>query len=418
MCSCDLLKNGKIAKVGKDLSEAGARVIDGTGKHLSPGIIDEHSHIAAMSINEGAQSVTSEVRIADNLNPEDINIYRQLSGGVTSSHILHGSANTVGGQTQLIKLRWGANDQDLKFAGADPFIKFALGENVKRTTSTSNNRFPDTRMGVEEVLNDAFDRAMDYQKAMKENPNTRRDLELDALVEILNKKRFITCHSYVQPEITYMMRVADKYNFTVNTFTHILEGYKVADKMKKHGSNASTFSDWFMYKTEVQDAIGYNAAIMQKVGLNVCINSDDAEMARRLNQEAAKIVKYGGVSEQEALKMVTLNPAKALHVADKVGSIKAGKDADVVLWSDNPLSIYAKSLYTIVDGTVYFDREKDAAMHKEVATERTRLTQKMLAEKKAGGATRPATPSYQVLLNCGDHEHQDEMVTIYETQKD
>ena len=413
-----LLKNGKIAKVGKDLSEAGARIIDGTGKHLSPGIIDEHSHIAALSINEGAQSVTSEVRIADNLNPEDINIYRQLSGGVTSSHILHGSANTVGGQTQLIKLRWGANDQDLKFAGADPFIKFALGENVKRTTSTNNNRFPDTRMGVEEVLNDAFDRAMDYQKAMKENPNTRRDLELDALVEILNKKRFITCHSYVQPEITYMMRVADKYNFTVNTFTHILEGYKVADKMKKHGSNASTFSDWFMYKTEVQDAIGYNAAIMQKVGLNVCINSDDAEMARRLNQEAAKIVKYGGVSEQEALKMVTLNPAKALHVADKVGSIKAGKDADVVLWSDNPLSIYAKSLYTIVDGTVYFDREKDAAMHKEVATERTRLTQKMLSEKKAGGATRPATPSYQVLLNCGDHEHQDEMVTIYETQKD
>ena len=197
-----LLKNGKIAKIGKDITEAGARVIDGTGKHLSAGIIDEHSHIAALSINEGAQSVTSEVRIADNLNPEDINIYRQLSGGVTSSHILHGSANTVGGQTQLIKLRWGANDQDLKFAGSDPFIKFALGENVKRTTSTNNNRFPDTRMGVEEVLNDAFDRAVDYEKAMKENPNTRRDLELDALVEILNKKRFITCHSYVQPEIT------------------------------------------------------------------------------------------------------------------------------------------------------------------------------------------------------------------------
>ncbi len=413
-----LLKNGKIAKVGKDLSETGARIIDGTGKHLSAGIIDEHSHIAALSINEGAQSVTSEVRIADNLNPEDINIYRQLSGGVTSSHILHGSANTVGGQTQLIKLRWGANDQDLKFAGADGFIKFALGENVKRTTSTSNNRFPDTRMGVEQVLNDAFDRAVDYQKAMKENPNTRRDLELDALVEILNKKRFITCHSYVAPEITYMLRVGDKYGFTVNTFTHILEGYKVADKMKKHGSNASTFSDWFMYKTEVQDATGYNAAIMQKVGLNVCINSDDAEMARRLNQEAAKTVKYGGVSEEEALKMVTMNPAKALHVADKVGSIKTGKDADVVLWSDNPLSIYAKSLYTIVDGIVYFDREKDATMHKEVAAERTRLTQKMLGEKKAGGATRPAIPSYQTLLNCGDHDHEDNMATIYETQKD
>ena len=413
-----LLKNGKIAKIGQHLSETNARVIDGTNKHLSAGIIDEHSHIAALSINEGAQSVTSEVRIADNLNPEDINIYRQLSGGVTSSHILHGSANTIGGQTQLIKLRWGANDQDLKFAGADPFIKFALGENVKRTTSTNNNRFPDTRMGVEEVLNDAFDRAVDYQKGLKENPSARRDLELDALVEIMNKKRFITCHSYVQPEITYMMRVGDKYGFTVNTFTHILEGYKVADKMKKHGSNVSTFADWFMYKTEVQDAIGYNAAIMQKVGLNVCINSDDAEMARRLNQEAAKTVKYGGVSEEEALKMVTLNPAKALHVAEKVGSIKVGKDADVVLWSDNPLSIYAKSLYTIVDGVVYFDRDKDATMHQTVAAEKTRLIQKMLGEKKTGGATRPATPSIQTILACGDHDHEDGLATIYENQKD
>ena len=413
-----LIKNGKIAKIGKGLSEGNAKIIDGTSKHLSAGIIDEHSHVAALSTNEGAQSVTSEVRIGDNLNPEDINIYRQLSGGVTSSHILHGSANTIGGQTQLIKLRWGATDEGLKFAGADGFIKFALGENVKRTTSSNNNRFPDTRMGVEEVLNDAFDRAVDYQKAMKENPNTRRDLELDALVEIMNKKRFITCHSYVQPEITYMMRIGDKYGFTVNTFTHILEGYKVADKMKEHGSSVSTFSDWFMYKTEVIDAISYNAAIMQKVGLNVCINSDDAEMARRLNQEAAKVVEYGGVSEEEALKMVTINPAKAMHVNDKVGSIKVGKDADLVLWSDNPLSIYAKSLYTIVDGIVYFDREKDAAMHQTVAAEKARLVQKMLGDKKSGVPTRPATPSYQVLLTCGDHDHEDGIATIYENQKD
>jgi imidazolonepropionase-like amidohydrolase len=413
-----LIKSGKIAKIGKGLSEGNAKIIDGTGKHLSAGIIDEHSHVAALSTNEGAQSVTSEVRIGDNLNPEDINIYRQLSGGVTSSHILHGSANTIGGQTQLIKLRWGATDEGLKFVGADGFIKFALGENVKRTTSSNNNRFPDTRMGVEEVLNDAFDRAVDYQKAMKENPNTRRDLELDALVEIMNKKRFITCHSYVQPEITYMMRIGDKYGFTVNTFTHILEGYKVADKMKEHGSSVSTFSDWFMYKTEVIDAISYNAAIMQKVGLNVCINSDDAEMARRLNQEAAKVVEYGGVSEEEALKMVTINPAKAMHVNDKVGSIKVGKDADLVLWSDNPLSIYAKSLYTIVDGIVYFDREKDAAMHQTVAAEKARLVQKMLGDKKSGVPTRPATPSYQVLLTCGDHDHEDGIATIYENQKD
>ncbi len=412
-----LLKGGKIAKVGNNLSDATAKVIDGTGKHLSAGIIDEHSHIAALSINEGAQSVTSEVRIGDNMNPEDINIYRQLSGGVTTSHILHGSANTIGGQTQLMKLRWGATDEGLKFVGADPFIKFALGENVKRTTSANNNRFPDTRMGVEEVLNDAFDRAVDYQKAMKANPNTRKDLELDALVEIMNKKRFITCHSYVQPEITYAMRIGDKYGFKFNTFTHILEGYKVADKMLAHGSNVSTFSDWFMYKQEVIDAIAYNAAIMQKVGLNVCINSDDAEMARRLNQEAGKIVKYGGVSEEEALKMVTINPAKALHVSDKVGSIKVGKDADVVLWSDNPLSIYAKSLYTIVDGVVYFDREKDVEMHKTVAAERARLIQKMVGDKKAGGPTRPAAASLQTILNCGDHEHEDGIATIYENEK-
>ncbi len=418
-----LLKAGKIAKIGKDITEAGARVIDGTGKHLTPGIIDEHSHIAAMSINEGAQSVTSEVRVGDNMNPEDINIYRQLSGGVTTSHILHGSANTIGGQTQLIKLRWGASDDGIKFAGADPFIKFALGENVKRTTAVlGNNRFPDTRMGVEEMLTDAFDRAADYQKALKANPNTRRDLELEAISNIMNNKLFITCHSYVQTEITYAMRVIEQfknkgYDFKVNTFTHILEGYKVADKMKAHGASAATFSDWFNYKTEVQDATAYNAAIMQRVGVNTIINSDDAEMARRLNQEAGKIVKYGGVSEDEAFKMVTLNPAKALHIDNKVGSIKVGKDADVVLWTDNPLSIYAKSLYTIVDGTVFFDRAKDAEKSKAIATERAKLIQKMLGEKKAGAPMRPAMPSYQTILSCGDHDHEDHLATVYETNK-
>ncbi|MCW3117137.1 MAG: amidohydrolase, partial [Chitinophagaceae bacterium] len=413
-----LVKAGKIVQIGKNLQDGGVKVIDGTGKYLTPGIIDEHSHIAVFSINEGAQSITSEVRIADNLNPEDINIYRQLSGGVTTSHILHGSANTVGGQTQLIKLRWGVNDEELKFKGADPFIKFALGENVKRTAALQGNiRFPDTRMGVEEVLMDAFTRASDYQKQQKEAEENnkkkgatptrvRRDLELDALVEILNKKRFITCHSYIQQEITSTIRVAERFGFTLNTFTHILEGYKVADKMKAHGSNASTFSDWWAYKLEVQDAIAYNAAIMQKMGLNVCINSDDAEMARRLNQEAAKTVKYGGVSEDDAFKMVTLNPAKALHVDDKVGSIKVGKDADLVLWSDNPLSIYAKALYTIVDGTIYFDREKDKELRKQIAAERNRLIQKMIGEGKSGGPATAAKPSAQIILTCGDHDHK------------
>lgn len=423
-----LIKNGKIAAIGKNLSDASAKVIDGTGKHLSPGIIDEHSHIAASSINEGGQSVSSEVRIGDNLNPDDINIYRQLSGGVTTSHILHGSANTIGGQTQLIKLRWGANDEDLKFKGADGFIKFALGENVKRSVASSNNssnnnRYPDTRMGVEQVLIDAFTRAKDYQKAWKEydaNKNKkgavtiapRRDLELEALVEILDNKRFITCHSYVQSEITGSIEIANKMGYHYNTFTHILEGYKVADKMLAHGANASTFSDWWAYKMEVEDAIPYNAAIMHKVGLNVAINSDDAEMARRLNQEAAKVIKYGGLSEEEALKMVTLNPAKMLHVDDRVGSLKVGKDGDVVLWSDNPLSIYAKSLYTIVDGTIYFDREKDEQLQKWVDVERNRLIRKMNVEKRSGATVIPAQPSYREMQTCSDHQHSHGLLVI------
>lgn len=413
-----LVKAGKIAAVGKNLSDPSAKVIDATGKHLTPGIIDEHSHIAAASINEGGQSVTSEVRIGDNLNPDDINIYRQLSGGVTSSHILHGSANTIGGQTQLIKLRWGANADELKFQGWPGFIKFALGENVKRSAATQNNRFPDTRMGVGEVLRDAFTRAKDYEAAWKryeaekkKNPKTtmpapRRDLELDALVEIMNKQRFITCHSYVQSEITDMMRVAEQFGFTLNTFTHILEGYKVADKMKAHGANASTFSDWWNYKMEVVDAIPYNATIMQRVGLNVAINSDDAEMARRLNQEAAKSVKYGGMTEEDALKMVTINPARMLHVDDKTGSIKPGKDADLVLWSDHPLSIYAKAEKTMVDGIIYFDREKDMQMRQQIAKERARLIAKMIGEKRAGAPTVPFAPSLQMMYHCSDHAHK------------
>ena len=403
-----LVKNGKIAAIGKNLIGGSAKIIDGTGKHLSPGIIDEHSHIAGTGgINECSQSVTAEVRVADIIDPEDVEIYRQLSGGVTGSHILHGSCNTVGGQTQLIKLRWGANAEQLKFANWDPFIKFALGENVKRSYSGTNNRFPDTRMGVEEVLMDAFTRARDYEKA---GAGKRRDLELETLVEILNKKRFITCHSYVQSEITAIMRVAEKFNFRVNTFTHILEGYKVADKMKAHGANASTFGDWWGYKMEVVDAIPQNAYLMQQAGVNVAINSDDAEMARRLNQEAAKSIKYAGMNETDALKMVTLNPAIMLHVADRTGSIKTGKDADLVLWSDNPLSIYAKAEKTIVDGIVYFDTEKDAVLRMAIVKERARIIQKMIGAKKGGEKTSPATPSYKEKNYCEEDRHDEKTI--------
>jgi hypothetical protein len=230
----------------------------------------------------------------------------------------------------------------------------------------------------------------------------------------MQHKRFITCHSYVQSEITALMRVGDKFGFTVNTFTHILEGYKVADKMKAEGCNASTFSDWWAYKIEVTDAIAYNATIMQRVGLNVCINSDDAEQARHLNQEAAKSVKYGGMSEEDAFKMVTLNPAIALHVADRVGSIREGKDADLVLWSDNPLSIYARAEKTIVDGIIYYDIERDLQMRKYIASERNRLIQKMIAEKRTGAPMAPASPSYRIELSCGDHAHHDGLLTIDE----
>ena len=399
-----LIKNGKIAAIGKGLKDPTARVVNGAGKHVTAGIIDEHSHVAASGgINECSQSVTAEVRITDVIDPEDVDMYRQLSGGVTSSHILHGSCNTVGGQTQLLKFRWGQTAEGLKFANWDPFIKFALGENVKRSYNPSNPRFPDTRMGVEQVLTDAFTRARDYEK---QGPGKRIDLELEALVEILNHKRFITCHSYVQSEINAMMKVADKFGFTVNTFTHILEGYKVADKMKAHGASASTFSDWWNYKMEVVDAIPQNAFLMQKNGVNVAINSDDAEMARHLNHEAAKSIKYAGMSEEDALKMVTLNPAKMLHVADRVGSLKEGKDADLVIWSDHPLSIYAKSEKTIVDGAVVFDREVDAKLQIDLKKEKQRLIQKMILAKKGGSAIRPMTPSFREENMCeDDHGH-------------
>ncbi len=403
-----LIKNGKIAAVGKGLADAAATVIDGTGKHISAGIIDEHSHIAVTgSVNECSQSVTSETRIADVIDPEDIDLYRDLSGGVTCSHILHGSCNTIGGQTQLLKLKWGANAEQLKFPNWDPFIKFALGENVKRSSTQGNNRFPDTRMGVEEVLTDAFTRAVAYQKSGRGN---RRDLKMEALVEILNKKRFITCHAYVQSEINSLIKVADKFHFTVNTFTHILEGYKVADKMKAHGAAASTFSDWWTYKVEVIDAIPQNAYIMQQLGLTVAINSDDAEMSTRLNQEAAKSVKYANMDEQEALKMVTLNPAIMLHIADRTGSIKVGKDADIVLWSDDPLSIYAKAEKTMVDGAIYFDREKDKLQRETVAKERYRLIQKMITAKKGGDKTIPAVPSFRQRNHCEDDREDDNSV--------
>jgi len=411
-----LIQNGKVKSVNKSITQIpnGATIIDAEGKHVTCGIIDEHSHISiSKGVNESGQSVSAEVSIADVVRSNDINMYRHLAGGVTASQLLHGSANPIGGRSALIKLKWGFTPEEMVIKETDGFIKFALGENVKQSNWGDYNtvRFPQTRMGVEQVFYDAFLRAKTYEKTWREYNSLsdkkkvgkippRRDLELDAIVEILNKERFISCHSYIQSEINMLLHVADSMGFTLNTFTHILEGYKVADKMKTHGAGASTFADWWAYKYEVNEAIPYNASILHKMGIVTAINSDDAEMGRRLNQEAAKIVKYGGISEEDAWKMVTLNPAILLHLDDRMGSIKTGKDADIVIWSDNPLSIKAKAEKTFVDGILVYDLDRSIALHKRDQEERNRIIQLMLEEKKNGSGTRTPYKKINPQYHC------------------
>ncbi len=314
--------------------------------------------------------------------------------------ILHGSANPIGGRSAIIKLKWGDIGKDMLYTNSPKFIKFALGENVKQSNWQSFARFPQTRMGVEQVFIDYFQRAKEYDIVKKSGKPYRKDLEMETLSEILNKERFITCHSYVQSEINMLMKVAEQFDFNINTFTHILEGYKVADKMLAHGVGGSTFSDWWAYKFEVNDAIPYNAAIMHEVGVTVAINSDDREMSRRLNQEAGKTIKYGNVSEEDAWKFVTLNPAKLLHIDDRVGSIKVGKDADLVLWNNHPLSVYAKAEKTIIEGKVYFDVEQDLKMRAAIKNERNDLINMMLAAKNKGAKTQAPKKTVKKELHC------------------
>lgn len=427
-----LLQNGKIKSIGKNIDGAGiasVRIIDAKGKHVTPGIIDEHSHIALASVNEGGQASSAEVEQERVIWPEDINIYRQLSGGVTTAQLLHGSANPIGGRSAIIKLKWGENADGMVLKNSPKFIKFALGENVVQSNwPNDGKRFPQSRMGVEQFYYDHFTRAREYEREWKNFKNSqsakgkkapvsktvpRRDLELETLVEILNEERFVTCHSYVQSEINMLMHVADSMNFKLNTFTHILEGYKLADKMKKHGSGASTFSDWWAYKYEVKDAIPYNGALMWEQGLTVAYNSDDAEMARRLNQEAAKAVKYGGVPEEEALKFVTINPAKLLHIDDRTGSLLEGKDADVVIWSDHPLSIYAKAEQTFIDGICYFDKKEDEKRRTEIKSERARLIQKMLNSKSDGEEMQQPRKKSQKHFHCDTLDQTSEGINFY-----
>ena len=376
-----LIEKGRVIAVGKSLKVPdGATIIDAAGRHVTPGLIDCHSHAAiSRGVNEGTHSVTVEVRIGDVIDPTDISLYRQLGGGLTSANLLHGSANAMGGQNQVIKLRWGSGADGLRFQGAKPGVKFALGENVKQSNWGANNttRYPQTRMGVEQIMKDTFIAAREYraelERAGREGRPHRRNLRLEAALEILEGERIVHIHSYRQDEILMFVRLAQEFGFSVGTFQHVLEGYKVADAIAEIGAGGSTFSDWWAYKFEVYDAIAYNGALMHEAGVVTSFNSDNSELACRMNTEAAKAVKYGGVSEEEALKFVTINPAIQLQIDKRVGSLEAGKDADFVIWSGHPLSTYSRAEQTWIEGRRYFDLESDAKLRQQVATERGRL---------------------------------------------
>ena len=395
------VENGKIAYVGParnwswEQSEEEPVVIDARGKHVTPGLIDCHSHtgIDRGSINEGTQAITAEARIADAIDPDDIDWYRQLAGGLTVANQLHGSANPIGGQNSVVKLRWGDNANAFRFENAIPGIKFALGENVKQSNwgDDYTTRYPQTRMGVESIMRAAFLAARDYDEQwqrwqseqvraqpLERKYPPRRDLELDALAEILRGERLVHCHSYRQDEILMLIRLAEEMGFTIGTFQHVLEGYKVASEIAAHGAGGSCFTDWWAYKFEVYDAIPYAGAIMHDAGVVVSFNSDSNELARRMNTEAAKAVRYGGLPPEEALQFVTLNPAKQLRIDDRVGSLEEGKDGDFVVWSGDPLSTLTRCEQTWIEGRRMFSLEDDAAVREAAVAERQRLTQKIL----------------------------------------
>ena len=386
------------------------RSIDAAGRFVMPGIIDAHSHIAVEgSVNEGSVSVSSMVGVEDVLDPEDIDIYRALAGGVTTSNVLHGSANAIGGRNQVIKLRWGSDAKGLVFAGAMPGIKFALGENPKRSNSAQqqsqgNARYPVTRMGVMDTIREAFVDAQQYKRTWDDyraraakgeaGVPPHRDLKLEPLVEVLEGSRLVHAHCYRADEILQLLRLAEEFKFRIATLQHVLEGYRVADEIARHGAGASTFSDWWAYKMEAYEAIPYNAALMTERGVLVSINSDSAEEDRHLNQEAAKTMKYGGLSEAEAIKLVTINPAKQLRIDKWVGSIEVGKDADLVVYDKHPLSIYAVPQLTIIDGRVYFDRQKDLQTRADREAERKTLLEKLKpAQRPSPGPDRRPTPT-------------------------
>ena len=406
-----LIEDGKIKQVGPNITApAGARIVDAGGMHLTPGIIDAHSHIAVQAggVNEGSVSVSSMVRIEDFVDGESVAIYRALAGGVTTANILHGSANAIGGQNRLIKMRWGKSGAEMLFASGPPSIKFALGENPKRSgnaqgppSPTTVLRYPATRMGVEDIYRQAFTEAQEYQKAWTEFKagktamEPKRDLRLEPLVEIMEGKRLVHCHAYRGDEMLMMMRVAEEFGFRIATFQHVQEGYKIAKEMAIHGVGGSGFSDWWAYKMEVVDGIPYNMAVMTNKGVLAAVNSDDAGLMRRLNTEAAKTMKYGGLSEEQALALITINPARHMKVDDQIGSIEVGKSADLVVWNKHPLSSYAVPQKVFIDGNQYFDRDQDASermakeARKKALEEKAKTTEQQQQKKDAPPARSP-----------------------------
>ena len=414
-----LIRRGKIAGVGKNLTAgAAARIIDGTGKYVMPGIIDCHSHSMLDTINEGTLAVTSMVRTQDVLNPNDVDLYRELAGGVTTINLLHGSANPIGGLNTVVKIKYGRPASEFIFPGAMPGIKFALGENVKRSSSPNQpgiqRRYPNTRMGVEEVIRDAFTRARDYKKGwdeyraavakgQKDLIPPRRDLQLEPLVEVLEGKRYVHAHCYIASEILMLISLADEFGFKIKTFQHVLEGYKVAKEIAQHGAGASIFADSWGYKIEAYDAIPYTAAIMTRAGVVVSMNSDSDERARRLNIEAAKAMHWGDLTEEQALKLVTINPAIQLGIQDRVGSIEIGKDADLAIWNGHPFSVYSRVDTTFIDGDVYFDRQQDLARRADLAKERATLEQAEPNKPPAQGQS-PQTPRRRPRTHIDDDD--------------
>jgi imidazolonepropionase-like amidohydrolase len=403
-----LIRKGKIAAVGKNLkASTDARIIDGSGKFVMPGIIDCHSHSMLDAINEGSLAVTSMAHTRDVLNPTDVDLYRELAGGVTTLNLLHGSANPIGGLNTIVKIKYGRPIQEFLFPGAMPGIKFALGENPKRSSTPNQpgvqRRYPNTRMGVEEVIRDAFTRARDYKRTWDEYRTAvshgeknlispRRDLQLEPLVEVLEGKRYVHSHCYRADEILMLINLANEFGFKVKTFQHVLEGYKVAKEIAEHGAGASIFADFWGYKIEAYDAIPYNAAILTRAGVVVSMNSDSDERARRLNIEAAKAMHYGDLSEEEALKLITINPAIQLGIQNRVGSLEVGKDADLAIWNAHPLSVYSRVDTTFIDGDIFFDRQQDLARRSELARERAQLEQAEPNRPPVQGAQSPQTP--------------------------